>query len=74
MHPGIQPAQVKISVNKTAPHPLSKTASGGKIIHKIALPNPIIFHLSLSFNNFYNFLQIASHASICIIQCLLNGI
>ena len=46
MHPGIQPAQVKISVNKTAPHPLSKTASGGKIIHKIALPQPIIRYLT----------------------------
>ena len=52
IHPGIQPAQVKIRVNKTAPHPLSKTASGGKIIHKIALPKPIIFHLSLSFKQF----------------------
>ena len=52
MHPGIQPAQVKIRVNKIAPHPLSKTASGGKIIHKIALPKPIIFHLSLSFKQF----------------------
>ena len=39
--PGIQPAAVKSAVNKTAPHPLSNTASGGKIIHKIALPHPI---------------------------------
>lgn len=40
--PGIQPAQVNKIVNKTAPQPLSKTASGGNIMHKIARPqNPI---------------------------------
>lgn len=46
IHPGIQPAQVKIRVNKTAPQPLSITARGGKIIHKIALPQPIIRYLT----------------------------
>jgi len=39
--PGIQPAQVKINVSNIAPHPLSSTANGGKIIHKIARPHPI---------------------------------
>ena len=42
MTPGIQPAQVKSSVSKIAPQPQSKTANGGKIIHNIALPHPIL--------------------------------
>ena len=40
--PGTQPTQVKISVSRIAPHPQSKTANGGKIIHNIALPHPMI--------------------------------
>ena len=39
--PGIQPAHVKIKVSKIAPHPLSKTASGGQIIQIIARKHPI---------------------------------
>lgn len=39
--PGIQPAHVKMQVNKIAPQPLSRTASGGKIMQNKALKNPI---------------------------------
>ena len=42
MTPGIHPTQVK----SMAPQPLSITASGGNITHKITLPHPI---LSLSY-------------------------
>lgn len=41
--PGTHPAIVRSTTNKMDPHPLSYTASGGKITHKIALPNPIVF-------------------------------
>ena len=40
--PGTQPTQVKSRVSIIAPHPQSKTANGGKIIHNIALPHPIL--------------------------------
>lgn len=39
--PGTHPIQVKIVVNKIAPHPLSNTANGGKKIDNSALPKPI---------------------------------
>lgn len=35
--PGIQPKQVNIKTIKIEPHPLSSTASGGKIIESITL-------------------------------------
>ena len=43
--PGIHPTQVKSKVINIAPQPLSRTAKGGKIIHKIALPIPIFYTL-----------------------------
>lgn len=40
--PGTQPAAVSKIVKRIAPHPLSKTESGGQIIHTIVLKIPII--------------------------------
>jgi hypothetical protein len=39
--PGIHPASVKTNTIKKEPHPLSATAKGGKMIHKIARNKPI---------------------------------
>ena len=39
--PGTQPTIVSNVTNKTVPHPLSRTASGGKRIHSNARPQPI---------------------------------
>ncbi len=36
--PGIQPAMVKIVTKSIDPHPLFKTAKGGKMMHKITFP------------------------------------
>ena len=60
--PGIQPAEVKSSIIKIAPQPRSKTANGGKIIHNIALPHPILY--SPSFNQ--RFPKYPKHRSLSI--------
>jgi hypothetical protein len=39
--PGIHPQMVRIKTSRTAPHPLSITASGGKIMQIIALRSPM---------------------------------
>ena len=46
--PGIQPKQVNIKTIIKLPQPLSTTASGGKIIHKKTLKQPIINNLQRS--------------------------
>lgn len=42
MVPGTQPQIQSINVISTDPQPLSNTASGGQIIHKITLNIPIL--------------------------------
>ena len=39
--PGTQPINVRINTINTDPQPLSRTANGGKIIHKITRPSDI---------------------------------
>jgi hypothetical protein len=41
--PGTQPNKVSISTMRNEPHPLSMTASGGKIIESSTLNNDIAF-------------------------------
>lgn len=41
--PGTHPAMVRSTTNKMDPHPLSYTANGGKMTHKIALPKLMLF-------------------------------
>jgi hypothetical protein len=41
--PGIQPQQVRMNTSRKDPHPLSMTASGGKIMQRIARKRPIGF-------------------------------
>ncbi len=40
--PGIQPRSVRIRTNRIEPHPLSITASGGKMIHRITRQKDIL--------------------------------
>ena len=40
--PGIQPRHVRINTMRIEPHPLSKTARGGKMIDKRTLISDII--------------------------------
>jgi hypothetical protein len=40
--PGIHPANVSKTTISTEPHPLSKTANGGKIIDNITLNKDIV--------------------------------
>jgi hypothetical protein len=40
--PGIHPQQVRINTSRTAPQPLSRTASGGQIMQIMALMIPMI--------------------------------
>lgn len=39
--PGTHPQMVNTVTNNSVPHPLSITASGGRIMHNMALPHPI---------------------------------
>jgi hypothetical protein len=39
--PGIHPQQVRMMTRRIAPQPRSSTASGGNMIHRIALKIPI---------------------------------
>jgi len=41
--PGIQPQQVRMTTRRMAPQPLSRTASGGKMMQMIALKRPMMF-------------------------------
>lgn len=41
MAPGIHPRQERINTIRKEPHPLSTTANGGKIMHKMTLPRLI---------------------------------
>jgi len=43
--PGIHPQSVRIIIIKNEPHPLSTTAMGGKMIHKITRQKLIIANL-----------------------------
>jgi hypothetical protein len=47
MTPGIQPQQVRMNTRSMAPHPLSRTARGGKMMQMIALRIPITIKLSV---------------------------
>ena len=42
--PGIQPIQVNKNTINIEPHPLSKTAKGGKIIHKMTRRHDIFIN------------------------------
>lgn len=60
--PGIQPQQVRINTNKTEPHPLSKIAKGGKIIHNITLKIDIIrFVLKVVISMYNNVGQVSAN-------------
>ena len=49
MTPGIHPKQVKINTITNEPQPLSITASGGNIIHRSTLKQPIFNSFLLSY-------------------------
>lgn len=52
--PGTQPARVKSVTIKIDPHPLSKTAKGGKKIDRSTRPKPMTKYFKLSkFRHFF---------------------
>ena len=44
--PGIQASSVRMRTIKIEPQPLSITASGGKIMHRITRQRDILFHIN----------------------------